>query len=72
MTYLHKRGYNRGFLRQEITRAKSITRNEEFYAKIVSPPLWINLNAFHLYLPTTQLSAPSHPSLIREHFSILT
>ena len=27
MTYPHKRGYNRHFLRQEITRAKNIARN---------------------------------------------
>ena len=33
MTYLHKRGYNRYFRRQEITRAKNITRNEALLPK---------------------------------------
>ena len=51
--------------------SQMVVLNRLRYPKLL-PPLWINLNAFHAYLRTAQLPAPSHPSIIRKHHSILT
>ena len=57
MTYPHKRGYNRHFLRQKTTTAKNITQTKHFYQKVLPPSLQTNLNAFPSYLHTTRRSA---------------
>ena len=70
MAYLHKGGYNQHFLRKEITRAKTIPRNEVLLPKNATTTLRINLNAFHSYR-TWNPALRFISFIIRKHFSML-
>ena len=70
MTYLHKRGYSRCFLRQEITRAKNITRKEALLLK--STTVTTDKSECVPFTLTYNPTLRSISSIIRKHISILT
>ena len=71
MTYLHKRGYNRHFLRQEITRAKIITRNEALLPKSATT-ITTDKSECVPFILTCNPALRSISSTLRKHISILT
>ena len=71
MTYLHKRGYNRHFLRQEITRAKIITRKEALLPKSATT-ITTDKSECVPFILTCNPALRSISSIIRKHISILT
>ena len=71
MAYLHKRGYSRHFLRQEITRTKNITRNEALLPKSATT-ITTDKSECVPFTLTYNAALRSISSIIRKHISILT
>ena len=74
MAYLHKRGYNQHFLRQEITRAKIITRKEALLPKSATTITTDKSECVPFILtrnPALRSISSVHHSQTHKHFNLI-